>query len=66
MTISNTIQDRHTASLAWLYRKLMSDEATLPDYDRPLKVIKDKGRSPFETNVARYGFSKSVIKYLLP
>lgn len=60
------INDCKQAQLAWLHRKLEIEEATLPDYPRPLKVITEKDKSLFQKKVAQYGFAQAVYKNFLP
>lgn len=66
MTLPNTIQDTYTAGREWMKRRLELDEFTLPDYERPLKTITEKGKSPFQKQIAQYGFAQAVFKNFLP
>lgn len=54
------------ASREWLQKKLAQEELALPDYERPLKTITEKGKSPFQKQVAQYGFAQAVYKNLEP
>lgn len=66
MIIPNTIKDTYSAGRAWLSRQLVIDDLSLPDYDRPLKSITRKGKSPLEKQIAQYGFLTAITKNLLP
>lgn len=66
MYINTKINDKHTAAEMWLRRKLEIEELNLPDYERPLFVKKEKGKSHWQKKVAQYGFAMSCYKYIAP
>lgn len=66
MLISNKIKDVRAAGQAWIEATLAKEEINLKDYDRPLKVIKEKGKSPFQSQVARYGFMNAITRFIAP
>lgn len=60
------INDSNQAAQIWLQKKLEIDEMVLPDYERPTKVIKEIGQTPFQSEVARYGFLTAIVKNITP
>lgn len=66
MLISNKIQDRYSASQAWLKRRLELDDLELPDYKRPLKEMKEKRPTRFKSQVIKYGIITAFFKEVIP
>lgn len=55
------------AGRACLKRQLEIDECNLPDYQRPLKVIKERTHKTFfQKEVDKHGFLVAFIKSNLP
>jgi len=55
------------AGRACLKRQLEVDEVNLPDYQRPLKVIKERTHKTFfQKDVDKHGFIMAVVKSNLP
>jgi len=52
---------------AWLEERLRQDEAVLPEaYERPLKVIKERSKTPFQNQASRYGILTACFKAVAP
>lgn len=66
MIISNQLNDAKAAQAAWLEKRLILDEIHLPDYDRPIKEIKEKVPSRFKTQIMKHGFLSACFREVAP
>ncbi len=64
--LPDTINDIHSAGREWLRLKLKEEEKDLPDYDRPLKEIKEVGKTEFGKQVSKWGLLRAIIKNVTP